>query len=137
LTHWTEDEVVVKIKRFRLTKNHLKSIYFSALMVGAVCAPGLHAFAHASTGETKFSLAFKSCKAIFYFRPYTDVFFHATTGNLLKEMIVRIRSTQLRFHEFIPVTVSDANGKLVAEIHMELSLRVKRQSLSTFFLYCP
>lgn len=125
ITLWTEDEVVVKIKRSRLTNNHLKSMYFGALMVGADLAAGMHAFAYASTGNTKISLAFKSCSAMFYYRPDTDVFFHATVGNLVKDMIARSRSTQLRVQEIIPVTVLDGNGNLVAEINMELSLKVK------------
>jgi acyl-coenzyme A thioesterase PaaI-like protein len=41
---WNEETVVIRIRRSRRTNNHLKSMYFGALMVGADLAAGMHAF---------------------------------------------------------------------------------------------
>jgi len=122
---WDEQKVVIRIKRSRRTNNHLRSMYFGALMVGADLAAGMHAFAYSTTNKKKISLAFKSCNAQFLKRPETDVFFSAEAGDLVKVMIQQSEQTQERMHEKILVRISDENGEEVALVTMELSLKVK------------
>ena len=122
---WDEQKVVIRIKRSRKTNNHLKSMYFGALMVGADLAAGMHAFAYSSTGNQKISLAFKSCSAQFLQRPETDVYFTAESGILVQEMIQKSMLSQQRVNEMITVYVSDESGQEVAVVTMELSLKVK------------
>ena len=50
---WNEDTVVIRIRKSRRTKNHLKSIYFGALMVGADLAA---AFCQAAS-ESEFRIS--------------------------------------------------------------------------------
>lgn len=69
------DQVVMKIKLRRRTKNHLNSMYFGALAVGADTAAGIHAYYLGVEKKLKLSLAFKSCKAEFLKRAETDVTF--------------------------------------------------------------
>lgn len=122
---WNEDTVVIRIRRSRRTNNHLKSMYFGALMVGADLAAGLHAFAFSVSEKKKISLAFKSCNAQFLKRPETDVFFEAKAGALVRNMIARSEESQERVNDIIPVSIRDAHGELVASVDMELSLKVK------------
>lgn len=122
---WTEDSVVLRIRRSRRTNNHLKSMYFGALMVGADLAAGLHAFAFSVHAKKKISLAFKSCNAQFLKRPETDVFFHADAGAKVREMIAQSESLGERINAMIPVIMKDANGEVVATVEMELSLKVR------------
>lgn len=121
---WNEDTVVIRIRKSRRTKNHLKSIYFGALMVGADLAAGLHAFAFTVSEKKKISLAFKSCNAQFFKRPDTDVFFEARAGALVRNMITESESKKERINAVIPVSIKDVHGEEVARIDMELSLRV-------------
>jgi acyl-coenzyme A thioesterase PaaI-like protein len=122
---WDEQKVVIRIRRSRRTNNHLKSMYFGALMVGADLAAGMHAFAHSTTNQKKISLAFKSCSAQFFQRPETDVYFTAESGNLVQEMIQKSMLSQQRVNEMITVHISDESGQEVAVVTMELSLKVK------------
>ena len=121
---WNEDTVVIRIRKSRRTKNHLKSIYFGALMVGADLAAGLHAFAFTVSEKKKISLAFKSCNAQFFKRPDTDVFFEAKAGAIVRKMIEESESKKERINAVIPVSIKDVHGEEVARVDMELSLRV-------------
>jgi hypothetical protein len=121
---WNEETVVIRIRRSRRTNNHLKSMYFGALMVGADLAAGMHAFAFTVSAKKKISLAFKSCSAQFLKRPETDVFFEANAGDIVRNMIAESEIKKERVNAIIPVTIKDTDGEEVAQVDMELSLRV-------------
>jgi len=122
---WNEETVVIRIRRSRRTNNHLKSMYFGALMVGADLAAGMHAFAFTVTEKKKISLAFKSCNAQFLKRPETDVFFEADAGEIVRKMIAESETKKERVNAIIPVRIKDTSGEEVAKVDMELSLKVK------------
>jgi len=122
---WNEETVVVRIRRSRRTNNHLKSMYFGALMVGADLAAGMHAFAFTVSAKKKISLAFKSCSAQFIKRPETDVFFEANAGHIVRNMIAESENKKERINGIIPVIIKDTNGEEVAKVDMELSLKVR------------
>lgn len=121
---WNEETVVLRIRKSRRTKNHLKSMYFGALMVGADLAAGLHAFAFTVAEKKKISLAFKSCNAQFIKRPDTDVYFEAKAGAIVRKMIAESETKLERVNAIIPVSIKDVHGEIVAQVDMELSLRV-------------
>lgn len=121
---WDEEKVVIRIRKSRRTNNHLKSMYFGALMVGADLAAGMHAFAFTVSEKKKISLAFKSCNAQFLKRPETDVFFEAHAGPIVRKMIAESENKKERINEIITVLIRDINGIEVAKVEMELSLRV-------------
>ena len=66
LIELNNNKAKVKIKLKRRTKNHLNSMYFGALAVGADVAGGIHAFYFANMHNKKVSFAFKgmSCEFI-------------------------------------------------------------------------
>jgi acyl-coenzyme A thioesterase PaaI-like protein len=121
---WNEETVVIRIRRSRRTNNHLKSMYFGALMVGADLAAGMHAFAFTVSAKKKISLAFKSCNAQFLKRPETDVFFEANAGAIVRNMIAESENKKERVNAIVPVSIKDTHGEEVARVDMELSLRV-------------
>jgi hypothetical protein len=122
---WNQETVVIRIRRSRRTNNHLKSMYFGALMVGADLAAGMHAFAFTVSEKKKISLAFKSCNAQFLKRPETDVFFEADAGEIVRKMIAESETRNERVNGIIPVRIKDTSGEEVALVDMELSLKVK------------
>ncbi|HEN5500910.1 TPA: DUF4442 domain-containing protein, partial [Legionella pneumophila] len=69
LIQLTDNEIVVRLPLTRRSRNHLHSMYFGALAVGADIAGGLHGFYHAKQAKCKVSLAFKSFQAQFLRRP--------------------------------------------------------------------
>lgn len=75
-----EQKVIVKIPLKRRTKNHLNSMYFGTLAVGADVAGGFLAIAKAEQYGKKVSLAFKAVEGQFLKRPEADVIFSCTDG---------------------------------------------------------
>lgn len=119
------DEVVMKIKLRRRTKNHLNSMYFGALAVGADTAAGIHAFYLAADKKLKLSLAFKSCNAEFLKRAETDVTFVCKQGKKIADQMEASVKTGERQNEDIFVEAFNTENELVATFIMTLSLKVK------------
>lgn len=115
----------VNIKLRRRTKNHLSSMYFGSLAVGADVAAGLHAFYFAELSSARISFAFKSVKAEFLKRPMSDVQFISNEGQKVKEVFDEAMKTKERVNKWIHVDVKDDNNEVVATFEMEISVKVK------------
>src|SRR4051812_41246690 len=61
----SDQRCVIRIPLNRRTKNHLNSMYFGALSVGADCAGGLMAVRFIREMGNKISLIFKDCHSEF------------------------------------------------------------------------
>lgn len=123
----TDKEIVIKLRLSRHSKNHLNSMYFGALAVGADLAGGLHGFYHARQARLKVSLAFKSFQAQFIKRPESDVYFVCTMGEDVREMILESQTTGLRINRPLRITAYTNyphQSEEVASFVLELSLRV-------------
>ncbi|MEJ6799052.1 MAG: PaaI family thioesterase [Crocinitomicaceae bacterium] len=120
-----EDEVVMKIKLRRRTKNHLNSMYFGALAVGADTAAGIHAYYLGVEKGLNLSLAFKSCKAEFIKRAETDITFVCKEGRKITQQMETSQSTGERQNEDIFVEAFNTKKEIVATFVMTLSLKVK------------
>lgn len=123
----TDQDIVIKLKLNRRSKNHLNSMYFGALAVGADLAGGLHGFYHAERANVKLSLAFKSFQAQFLRRPESDVFFICTMGDIVREMIIESKKTGARINKPIDVIAYvnyPQQSEEVARFILELSLKV-------------
>lgn len=125
----TDEDIIVKIKLRRKTKNHLNSMYFGALAIGADIAGGLHGFYHIHKADVKASILFKSFEATFLSRPESDVYFVCNEGLTVKEMIESSIKQNKRINQ--PITIDaytmyeDSNRKTkVAELKLELSIKV-------------
>jgi acyl-coenzyme A thioesterase PaaI-like protein len=120
-----DDTVRVKIKLRRRTKNHLNSMYFGVLAVGADIAGGIHAFYFAELADTKVSFAFKAMKADFIQRAESDVLFESNDGRLVQQAIQASKESGDRINQTVLVRATNASGELVATFELVVSVKCK------------
>lgn len=125
LIELTDEKVAVKIKFRRRTKNHLNSMYFGALAVGADVAGGIHAFYFAKKMNKKVSFAFKSMHADFLKRAETDVIFECNEGAKIESIIAESLEKQIRINQLVRVEAKNLSNEIVATFEMEISVKVK------------
>lgn len=127
LIQLTDNEIVVRLPLTRRSRNHLHSMYFGALAVGADIAGGLHGFYHAKQAKCKVSLAFKSFQAQFLRRPESDVYFICTEGDVVKKMIEESKKSGERINKPIHIKAYInylTHREEIADFILELSLKV-------------
>jgi acyl-coenzyme A thioesterase PaaI-like protein len=120
-----DENVIVRIRLRRRTKNHLKSMYFGALAVGADVTAGLHAFYFCDELNVRPSFAFKGMKAEFLKRAETDVEFSCDEGAIIREQVLKAIQTNERQNHWVKVIAKDLNGEVVALFEMEISVKIK------------
>jgi len=119
-----EESCLAKITLTRRTKNHLNSMYFGAMAVGADVAAGIHAFYLSEVSKYKISLAFKSFRAEFLKRAESDIIFKCEEGKKISLMIEKSKIEGKRINEMIEVQAINSSSEIVATFSMELSLKV-------------
>lgn len=122
-----DKQVQVKIKLKRRTKNHLGSMYFGALAIGADVAGGFLAVKLAEEQHLKISLAFKSVNASFLKRPERDVVFTCNDGELIQAMLAESQQDGERKNQMVRITATcpeQFGDEPVAEFDLELSVKV-------------
>lgn len=125
----SETRCVVRIPLRRWSKNHLGSMYFGALAIGADCAGGLLAMDQIKRSGKPVALVFKSFQANFLKRPESDVYFICEDGEAIRDQVRRTLASEERITEpmHIQAAVKAADGSFepVAEFTLELSLKRK------------
>jgi len=119
-----DEKVVLKVTLRRRTKNHLNSMYFGALAVGADIAGGLQAFYFAERYGKKISFAFKSSTAQFLKRAETDTFFESNQGAVIVAALNKSMETGERVNDIVNVIAKNTQGEIVATFEMGISLKV-------------
>lgn len=119
------EELKIRIRLRRRSRNHLGSMYFGALAVGADLAAGVHAFYFSEMKGYKTSLAFKAIQGDFIKRAESDVLFHCTEGHKILEALERSKLNDERVNLPVFVKAFNAENEEVAIFEMMLSLRVK------------
>ncbi|KTD19129.1 aromatic compounds catabolism [Legionella lansingensis] len=122
-----EQDIIIKLPLKRRSKNHLHSMYFGALAVGADLAGGLHGFYHAKQANLKVSIVFKSFQAQFLRRPESDVYFMCDQGMVVRAMIEEAKKTEQRINKPIEIKAFVNYPKApeeVANFILELSIKV-------------
>ena len=125
LLNINDEQVKVRVRLRRRTKNHLKSMYFGALAVGADVAGGIHAYYFAQQSGVNVSFAFKSMQAEFLMRATTDIIFVSNDGALVQGVIQEAIDKQERINKMVTVEAFDTNSEKVAIFRMEISVKVK------------
>ena len=120
-----DKESLIRIKLRRRTKNHLKSMYFGILAVGADIAAGLHAFYFAEQSGVKVSFAFKAVKAEFLKRATSTVTFSSNEGKIVQEVFNEAMESKERVNRWIHVEAKNTDNEIVATFEMEISVKVK------------
>lgn len=128
LIELTDEKIVVKVVYKRRTKNHLKSVYLGALVVGADLVAGFHAFFISKAMNKNVALVFKDFNAEFIKRPMSDVYFVSNDGLKVKNMIERSIESCDRITEPIKIkayTNYPKNPEHCANFTLGLSLKNK------------
>ena len=114
----------VEIPFRRVVKNHLGSMYFGALAIGADACVGLLATHKIREQNQKIGLVFKSFQADFLKRAEGHTQFVCVEGEIIDRMIQETIKTGQRVHEKIKAQAFCQN-EIVAEFVLELSLKQK------------
>ena len=129
LSMLNNERCVLKIPLYFMTKNHLGSMYFGALMVGVDLACGLLAFHHIRHVDEPVSIVFKDVQAQFLKRAEGRVRFECVEGQQVAAMIAKTIKTGDRVSEGIVVKgYDDVSNECVVDYVITLSVRVKRPS---------
>ncbi|BDC98801.1 PaaI family thioesterase [Persicobacter psychrovividus] len=126
ITAFSPEALTVKIPFANQTKNHLNSMYFGAMAVGADVAGGLMAFSMIEQQQLPINLVFKDFHANFIKRPEADVLFHCEEGKKIQKMVMECMSSGERVTDEIRITATcpeKFDQELVAEFQLTLSLK--------------
>jgi len=121
-----DQQVIVKIPFKRRVKNHVNSMYFGALAVGADLSGAYLAFHHINKTDKKIKLIFKDFHADFLKRAEGDVHFICNDGDKIKSLIDEVVSkgkrcsTTVNVNAFVPSKFEDSP---VAKFMLTLSLK--------------
>ena len=130
LVEYTDEKTVVKIPLNRKTRNHLGSVYFGALAVGADVTGAWIAFDYLDRTKKNVSIVFKDLQAEFLKRADGDVHFTCLDG---PDVLASFKQTILDGErKNIPLTVtatvpSKYGEEPVATFVMTLSMRYKKK----------
>ena len=129
LLELSEAKMVIKVPLRRRTKNHLGSMYFGALAIGADLAGAFQAFYIAKKSNSKLSIVFKNFEAEFIKRPESDVFFVSEDGMLIEDMISESKKREERITRNITInayTQYPNNPERIANFVLGLSVKHKQ-----------
>jgi hypothetical protein len=124
-----EKECEAKIPLNFITKNHLGSMYFGVLAMGADLACGLMGMEAIRRSGKKLTLIFKDFKAEFFKRAESDVHFFCNEGKKIQKQVKEAIETGERVnrtYHVLATTPKVSRGEPVARFEMTLSLRVKK-----------
>ncbi|WP_291272006.1 DUF4442 domain-containing protein [Geothrix sp.] len=123
----SETRCVVRVPLRRWTRNHLGSMYFGALAIGADCAGGLLAMDQIKRSGQPVSLVFKAFQATFLKRPESDVYFICEDGEAIRDQVRRALASEDRITEPMAIQAAvkapDGTFEPVATFVLELSLK--------------
>ena len=122
----SEESVEIKISLKRKTKNHVGSMYFGALSVGADVTGGAIALGLIKKSKYKINLLFKDFKADFLKRAEGDVHFVCNDGLLISDMIKETEISRKRVNKPINIIAyvpKKLNNEPVAKFVLTLSLK--------------
>jgi len=118
----------IKIPLNYLTKNHLGSMYFGVLSVGADCAGGMMAMEAIKASKKKVSLLFKDFKAEFLKRAESAVHFTCSDGDAIQKQVRETVRTKKRVNSTVEVTATTpkiSGDEPVAKFWLTLSLKCR------------
>jgi acyl-coenzyme A thioesterase PaaI-like protein len=126
----TDDQCVLALPFTKLNKNHLGSMYFGALCIGAEATGGVIAMRLLQQlKDGKGSLIFKDFKANFLKRAEGETFFTCKQGLEIREAVERAAKTLERVELPVHITATvpkKLGDEPVATFTLTLSLKVKK-----------
>lgn len=128
LLELTDKRMVVKIRLRRKTKNHLGSMYFGSLAIGADLAGAFQSFYIADKMKAKLSIVFKNFEASFLKRPEGDVYFISDEGLIIQAMVEETIKSKERVTKNINISAVIGypdSPEVVSEFVLGLSVKDK------------
>ncbi len=113
----------VEVPFRKIVKNHLGSVYFGALAIGADTCIGMLAMDQITASGKNVSLVFKDFKANFLKRAEGPTMFICEQGQEVAELLEKTISSGERQHRTILAT-AQVHGETVAEFELTLSLKL-------------
>jgi acyl-coenzyme A thioesterase PaaI-like protein len=134
VTRLDDEACGVLIPLRRRTKNHLGSMYFGTLCVGADCAGGLMAYRLIEKSGKPVSLIFKDFKAEFLKRAEGDVEFTCTQGREIAAFVQEVLATTERRETTVRVEARVPRSSQPEEVvaRFELTLSLKNRGVTSF-----
>lgn len=122
--------MVVRIPLRRRTRNHLGSMYFGALCIGADVAPGAYAMYLIRQQRVPVSMVFKDFQAEFLKRAEGDVHFICNQGKEIAELVAQAATSEERAERQLDIiaTVPSISDEPVAKFKLTLSLKKRGKS---------
>lgn len=122
-----EETTVVKVPLNWRTKNHLNSLYFGSLAVGADVAAGLYASLVIKELGKKVHLSFKDFSANFLKRSMGDTYFVVNKNKDILQFIEEVINHPGERKNLVVAVVATTNpkdqGEIIAEFKLTLSLK--------------
>lgn len=128
LVEMSDDAIEMVIPLNYRTKNHLGSMYFGAMGIGADVAGGLIAMRLIQKTGNQVSLVFKDFRAEFLKRPEADVHFRSNDGAKVRALVERTLASGDRENETVEVIATcpkQFGMEPVARLYLTLSLKKK------------
>ncbi len=120
-----DDDVCEVLIPFRkIVKNHVGSMYFGAMAIGADTCVGMHAVNKIAQSKKNIGFIFKDFKSQFLKRAEGDTLFVCEEGKAVQELIDEVLRTGERAHKLITARAM-VRGEVVAEFELTLSLKAK------------
>lgn len=122
----SDESCVIRIPLNHRSRNHLGSMYFGALAVGADVAGGLIAWRLIQQSGKRISLIFKDFHAEFTKRAESDVVFRCDDGKSIQELVKKALegSERVECPVHIVATCPETTGsEPVAHLKLTLSLK--------------
>lgn len=102
----SQQHLVISMPHCWRTKNHLGSIYFGALAIGADLAGAFLVFSKARERGINANFAFKDVKGEFLKRPEAEVFFQSDDGALIDRIIDESMASGQRINQTVRIVVT-------------------------------
>jgi acyl-coenzyme A thioesterase PaaI-like protein len=121
-----QKRVEIKIRLRRKTKNHLKSMYFGTLAVGADIAGGVLAMQKIRESGKNIKLLFRDFHADFKLRAEGDVHFYCSDGEKIDHLVSKVLSSGKRQNELLNIVakVPSISDDVVAVFSETISLKL-------------
>ncbi|KKO46226.1 hypothetical protein WG68_05485 [Arsukibacterium ikkense] len=128
IVRMSNDTLEVTMPHTWRTKNHLGSVYFGALAIGADLAGAFLVFSKAKARGINANFAFKDVQGQFLKRPEAKVHFTSNDGAIIDQMLDESLSTGERINRTVTVVVTCPSlhgSEPMATFALTLSIKAK------------